>query len=253
MNSGLEPHPPTQDVALLAGRFSVVSAKDFADAAGLTVPALARWNESLRRALNVLLALVGLIGAAPLMILLAVLIKLSSPGPVIFKQTRVGLDRRRPNNSNRNGRRRVDYGGRLFTIYKFRTMVPSSGDDQVWAGRNDARVTPIGRILRRYRLDELPQLFNVLKGDMNIVGPRPEQPKIVLTLREQIDGYTMRQRVLPGITGWAQVNRPYDESIHDVRAKLEYDLEYIQRISVRQDLGILLRTIPVVFLGRGAR
>src|SRR5690606_22550363 len=112
---------------------------------------------------------------------------------------------------NENWRRRVDYGGRLFRIYKFRTMRVSSEERQVWARQNDPRVTPIGRVLRQYRLDELPQLFNVLKGDMNVVGPRPEQPEIALRLREQIDGYTNRHRVPPGITGWAQVNLDYDQ------------------------------------------
>lgn len=253
MNSGLDQHSRGQDIAVVAGGVSIVASDRFTPSSLMAEAAIGRWSEPTRRALNVTLAALSLILCAPFLLLLALVIKLSSPGPVIYKQTRVGLDRRTPGNPNLNGKRKVDYGGRLFTIYKFRTMAADSGEHQIWARPNDARVTPLGRVLRRYRLDELPQLVNVLKGDMNIVGPRPEQPKIVLSLREEIDGYTIRQRVLPGITGWAQVNRPYDESIHDVRAKLQYDLEYIEHVSVRQDIGILLRTIPVVVFGRGAR
>jgi len=122
---------------------------------------------------------------------------------------------------------------------------------QVWASREDPRVTPIGRILRKYRLDELPQLINVLKGDMNIVGPRPEQPAIFATLREQIDQYTHRQKVLPGITGWAQINHHYDASIEDVRRKLRFDLEYIQRRSWWEDLKIMAKTLPVMIFRKG--
>ncbi|HEX2188621.1 MAG TPA: sugar transferase [Longimicrobiaceae bacterium] len=206
-----------------------------------------------RRALNVVFALVGLLLAAPLMLVIAVLVKLSSPGPIIFRQTRVGVDRRRHDGSQHHWRRRVDYGGRLFTMYKFRTMT-TAGDSavQVWAQPSDPRVTRLGAVLRKYRLDELPQLLNVLKGDMNIVGPRPEQPKIFAELREKIDHYSERQRVLPGITGWAQINQSYDRCLSDVRNKLSYDLEYIERQSVAQDLRILLRTVPVVVFKRGA-
>jgi lipopolysaccharide/colanic/teichoic acid biosynthesis glycosyltransferase len=189
--------------------------------------------------------------AAPLMLLIAVLVKLSSPGPVFYKQTRVGLDRRHGRPDTSNGRRRVDYGGRLFTIYKFRTMRVEPVARQVWASREDPRMTPIGRILRKYRLDELPQLINVLKGDMNIVGPRPEQPAIFATLREQIDQYTHRQKVLPGITGWAQINHHYDASIEDVRRKLRFDLEYIQRRSWWEDLKIMAKTLPVMIFRKG--
>ena len=205
-----------------------------------------------RRALNVVLALAGILLAAPLMLVIAVLVKLSSPGPVIFRQTRVGLDRRAPDGSDHHWRRRVDYGGRLFTMYKFRTMTASNEGVQVWAQPRDPRVTRLGAVLRKYRLDELPQLFNVLKGDMNIVGPRPEQPKIFAELRDQIDRYPERQRVLPGITGWAQINQSYDQCLSDVRNKLSYDLEYIERQSALEDLLILLRTVPVIVFKRGA-
>jgi lipopolysaccharide/colanic/teichoic acid biosynthesis glycosyltransferase len=147
----------------------------------------------------------------------------------------------------------MDYGGRLFQIYKFRTMHASEKADlQVWADPKDKRVTSIGRILRQYRLDELPQLLNVLKGDMNVVGPRPEQPKIFLSLQQQISGYGHRQRVLPGITGWAQINQHYDQSVEDVKRKVAFDLEYIEQQGPLHDLRILARTIPVVLLKRGA-
>ena len=129
---------------------------------------------------------------------------------------------------------------------------PGNGDQQVWAEPSDPRVTPVGRFLRCYRLDELPQLYNVLRGDMNIVGPRPEQPNIFRTLREEIHGYSVRQRVRPGITGLAQVSQHYDRSLADVQRKVAYDLEYIVRRSLRTDFEILLRTIPTVLLKRGA-
>lgn len=210
-------------------------------------------GEFARRAFNVASALLMLLITAPLFLIIAGLIKLTSNGPVIYKQTRVGIDRRHGKPGVGSGRRRIDYGGELFTIYKFRTMVASPESTlQVWASPSDARVTPLGRVLRKFRLDELPQLLNVLKGDMNIVGPRPEQPKIFMELRESVEGYALRQRVLPGITGWAQINHPYDRCIDDVKAKVRYDLEYIRRQSTLGDLRILLMTFPVVFFGKGA-
>src|SRR5438034_2320149 len=206
-----------------------------------------------RRLLNVVVAAVGLVLALPLMLTLAVLIKLTSHGPVLFKQMRIGLDRRALSRAGGNTRRRVDLGGKAFTMYKFRTMYVASenGASQVWAMPDDHRVTPVGRVLRRFRLDELPQLVNVLRGDMNIVGPRPEQPSIFICLREQIEGYQRRQRVRPGITGWAQINQGYDTSIADVRRKVRYDLEYIRRQSTLEDLKIMCRTVPVMVLRRG--
>jgi lipopolysaccharide/colanic/teichoic acid biosynthesis glycosyltransferase len=205
-----------------------------------------------RRVLNVAVAAVGLVLAAPLMLVIAALIKLTSRGPVLFTQTRVGLDRRALSNAGGNTRRHTDVGGRPFTMYKFRTMRPADPRDaQVWAQPDDARVTRIGRVLRKFRLDELPQLFNVLRGDMNIVGPRPEQPTIFVYLREQIEGYQRRQRVRPGITGWAQINQGYDTSVDDVRRKVRYDLEYIRRQSALEDLRIMARTLPVMVLRRG--
>jgi lipopolysaccharide/colanic/teichoic acid biosynthesis glycosyltransferase len=207
-----------------------------------------------RRMLNVIVAALGLVLSLPLMLLIAALIKLTSPGPAIYKQTRIGIERRRPGQGGGNSRRHLDLGGRAFTMYKFRTMSsrPEGEGRQVWAHPDDQRVTPVGKVLRRYRLDELPQLFNVLIGDMNVVGPRPEQPAVFVRLRELVEGYERRQRVRPGITGWAQVNRGYDRSIDDVRKKLAYDLEYISRESALEDLRIMLRTVPVMLLKRGA-
>jgi lipopolysaccharide/colanic/teichoic acid biosynthesis glycosyltransferase len=205
-------------------------------------------GEGVRRRLNVAVAALGLVIAAPLMLLAAIAIKLDSRGPVVFRQKRVGLDRRGdrgPGSENR--RREADIGGRVFTMYKFRTMThQATGGEERWATREDQRVTRVGRFLRATRIDELPQLFNVLRGDMNIVGPRPEQPTIFQELRREVGEYQERQKVLPGITGWAQVNLGYDTSIEDVRKKVELDLEYIQRRSASQDLAIMAKTMPVM-------
>jgi lipopolysaccharide/colanic/teichoic acid biosynthesis glycosyltransferase len=206
----------------------------------------------MQRALNVAVALVLMAVALPAMVLIAVLVALTSRGPILYTQWRVGVDRRfgRPRGS---WRRQVDYGGRLFKIYKFRTMQVANGPEkQVWAQPGDPRVTRLGRVLRSYRLDELPQLWNVLRGDMNIVGPRPEQPMILMRLREEIEGYADRQRVLPGITGWAQVNHHYDRCLDDVRRKVQLDLEYAARQSALEDMKIMLRTVPVMILRKGA-
>jgi len=210
-------------------------------------------RESVRRLLNVGAAVVLLLVATPLMLLIAVAIKLTSAGPVLFVNERVGFNRRNGRCPRPDCRRRSDKGGKLFGMYKFRTMRAEAGNgDQVWAQPDDPRATSLGRILRKYRLDELPQLINVLRGDMNVVGPRPEQPGIYARLREEIDRYEDRQRVRPGITGWAQVNHHYDLSVDDVRKKVQMDLEYIERQSVGEDLRIMLRTVPVVVFKKGA-
>jgi lipopolysaccharide/colanic/teichoic acid biosynthesis glycosyltransferase len=243
------------------------------------------------RALNVLLAAVALTVFAPLIVLIALVVKLTSRGPILYAQVRVGLDRRsraerrawadrrtaaeRPLGLDRRGRpadyrasasrrapappaaagrRTVDVGGHAFRIYKFRSMCVDAecSTGAVWATRKDPRVTPIGRFLRHFRLDELPQLYNVLKGDMNIVGPRPERPSIFCRLREEIPEYSLRQRARPGITGWAQVKHTYDSCLDDVRKKVRLDLEYLQRRSLWVDLQIMARTIPVMLFKRGA-
>ena len=149
------------------------------------------------RTLSLVTAAAGLLLLAPVMLAIALAVRLSSPGPIFYSQTRVGVDRRGPRPGGGAARRKVDYGGRLFRIYKFRTMrADPNAAVQVWARPDDDRITRVGRILRRYRLDELPQLWNVVRGDMNMVGPRPEQPNIFLSLREQITDYPRRQRVL---------------------------------------------------------
>lgn len=212
-------------------------------------------RERARRILNVAIAVVSLVVALPLMLVIAAAVKLTSSGPVLFTQKRVGMDRRAGRDDGALAeRRRQDRGGRLFTMYKFRTMYQENGGEegQTWARPDDPRVTPVGKVLRKTRLDELPQLFNVLRGDMNIVGPRPEQPDIFLRLRDEIDHYHHRQSVLPGITGWAQVNHSYDQCLDDVKRKVELDLEYIERRSAAEDLKILARTVPVMLGQRGA-
>jgi len=200
----------------------------------------------------VVAASVLLVVTSPLMIVVWAVVRLTSPGPAIFKQTRVGIDRRRHGDSMaENCRRSSDRGGKLFTMYKFRTMRTDPAAGEVWASKDDPRVTPVGRILRSTRLDELPQVFNVLKGDMNIVGPRPEQPRIFANLSGELAAYRERQKVLPGITGLAQVELPYDQSLDDVKRKIDLDLEYIRRRSAVEDLMIMARTPAVMVFRKG--
>lgn len=183
-----------------------------------------------------LIGLVALILSAPVMLIVALLVRVTSPGPALFKQKRVGLN------------------GEIFTILKFRSMVinAEAGTGAVWAKKNDPRVTSIGAVLRRTRLDELPQIFNVLRGDMAIVGPRPERPEFVSVLSEQIPFYRQRHVVKPGVTGWAQINYKYGESIEDTIIKLEYDLYYIKNLAPSLDLYIILDTLKVMlFSGHG--
>ena len=214
---------------------------------------LRRRSEIATRAVNVVLAAIALLVVAPVMLLVALAVWLTSPGPIFYTQVRVGQDRRGLRRGIPAERRASDHGGRLFTMYKFRSMrVDAEADGRaVWARPNDSRVTPIGRLLRATRLDELPQLFNVLAGDMNIVGPRPERPCIFAQLREDIAEYPMRQLAKPGITGWAQINHTYDSCVDDVRIKVRYDLEYLSRQSLWTDFVIMLRTVPVMFKKSG--
>ncbi len=205
-----------------------------------------------RRALNVLVAALGLLLTLPLMIAIAVAVRLTSRGPILYTQTRVGVDRRGAGDETHGRARRRDLGGRPFKIFKFRTMYVAKESRQAWATPGDQRITPVGRVLRKFRLDELPQLYNVLRGDMNVVGPRPEQPEIFADLRTQVDRYTWRQQVLPGITGLAQVSQGYDQNLEDVRRKVAYDLEYVERRSPTEDMRIMLRTVPVMLGRRGA-
>jgi lipopolysaccharide/colanic/teichoic acid biosynthesis glycosyltransferase len=214
----------------------------------------ARTREQLiTRSFNIAIAVTALVFLSPILLLIALLVWFTSPGPILYTQIRVGLDRRLPIDPSQNHRRERNLGGQPFTIYKFRTMRVDAehGSGAVWAQQRDPRVTAIGRLLRQYRLDELPQLLNVLKGEMNIVGPRPERPTIFAELREHIAEYPLRQRAKPGITGLAQINHHYDRSLEDVRTKVHYDLEYIRRQSVAEDFRIMLKTVPVIFGRRG--
>jgi sugar transferase (PEP-CTERM system associated) len=190
-----------------------------------------------QRFLNLLLAVVGIVLCLPIMLLTALAVRLSSPGAVLYRQTRVGLD------------------NALFTLYKFRSMRIDAevGTGAVWAQKDDPRVTTVGRIIRAIRFDELPQLFNVLKGEMSIVGPRPERPEFVKALNEQIPYYRQRHCVRPGITGWAQVNYKYGDTLQDTITKLEYDLYYIKNMSLALDNYIIFHTLKAMLLSRGAQ
>lgn len=181
-------------------------------------------------------ALSLLLVTAPITLLTAILIKITSPGPIFFRQDRVGRD------------------GKVFNVLKFRSMtVDAEKAGPQWAKANDARVTAIGRFIRKVRIDEIPQVINILKGDMSFVGPRPERPYFVRQLSEAIPYFDERHRVKPGLSGWAQINYPYGASIEDARAKLSYDLYYLKNGSLFLDLVILLRTVHVVLWPFGAR
>jgi exopolysaccharide biosynthesis polyprenyl glycosylphosphotransferase len=184
-----------------------------------------------------LIALIGLVVSLPILLLVALAIKLSSRGPVLFRQTRVG------------------WQGEHFTLYKFRSMQENAEAETgaVWASKNDPRVTLVGLWLRRLRLDELPQFVNVLRGNMSIVGPRPERPEFVATLSREIPFFRQRLCVRPGITGWAQINHKYGDTMEDAARKLEYDLYYIKHLSPSLDAYIVLQTLKTVLLQRGAQ
>jgi lipopolysaccharide/colanic/teichoic acid biosynthesis glycosyltransferase len=221
-------------------------------------------DKTLKKILDVLGAIIGLILTSPVFILLPLLIKLDSRGPVFYTQDRVGLNRRRRSRRTFRSeagderrareRRREDLLGRPFKVIKFRTMGQDAEKHSgpVWAIQNDSRVTRLGRILRKTRLDEVPQLINVLKGEMSLVGPRPERPFFVKDLAQKVPGYHIRLRVRPGITGLAQVNNGYDSSIDSVTNKVKNDITYIHTWSVWSDIKILMKTVVVVITGRGA-
>ena len=208
-------------------------------------------HEGLCRAMNVAIALVALIALSPLFLLIALAVRLTSRGPIFYSQVRFGVDRR-GGRTSADERRVYDLGGRPFTMHKFRSMYVNAEADgrAVWASKADPRVTLVGRVLRGTRLDELPQLINVLRGDMNIVGPRPERPTLFADLRKDIPQYQLRQRVKPGITGWAQINQCYDACVDDVRRKVQYDLEYLRRQSFIEDVRIMTMTVPVMLFGQ---
>ena len=190
-----------------------------------------------QRISNVIVAVIGIVLSFPLMVLTALAVRLSSPGPVLYRQARVGLD------------------DSLFTVYKFRSMRADAetGTGPVWAQKDDPRVTTVGRIIRRIRFDELPQLFNVLRGEMSMVGPRPERPEFVKALNDQIPYYRQRHCVRPGITGWAQISYKYGDTLEDTITKLEYDLYYIKNMSMSLDTYIIFHTLKAMLLSRGAQ
>lgn len=197
---------------------------------------LSPFNNFVKRTFDVVVSLGLLIFALPVMAVTAIAVRLESPGAVLYRQERVGL------------------GGQSFTLLKFRSMRDDAERDGIrWAANSDPRVTRIGGIIRKFRIDELPQLFNVLKGDMSFVGPRPERPFFVDQLAKQIPFYGERHSVKPGITGWAQVNYPYGASIEDAKQKLAYDLYYVKNRTVFLDLVILVNTVRVILFSEGAR
>jgi sugar transferase (PEP-CTERM system associated) len=193
--------------------------------------------EAGKRGLDVVLSAVGLALTLPIMGIVAIVVKISSPGPALYHQKRVGV------------------GGREFSVHKFRSMRADAEAESgaVWATSNDTRVTPVGRFLRRTRLDELPQLWNVLIGEMSLVGPRPERPEFVADLTRKIPFYGFRHSVRPGLTGWAQVRYTYGATVEDALEKLQYDLFYIKHQAVAFDLYILFETVKTVLLRRGAQ
>lgn len=195
------------------------------------------WTRTVRRIFDIAIAVALLVGTLPVMLITAAMIKLDSTGPVLYLQVRSGL------------------GGKPFMMLKFRSMVAgaeAAGKPQ-WAKPCDARVTRVGRVIRLFRVDELPQLINVLHGEMSMIGPRPERPIFVNELVKAIPDYARRFAVKPGLTGWAQVNYPYGASIEDARKKLAYDLYYIENLGPMLDLMILLLTVRVVLFRKGAR
>lgn len=190
----------------------------------------------LKRALDVLISLLLLVLTAPIMLITAIVVRFESPGPVIYKQDRVGLFEKE------------------FTVYKFRSMrADAEKNGAVWASAKDVRVTKFGKFIRKVRIDELPQIWNILKGDMSFIGPRPERMAFVRQLKETIPYYSLRHTVKPGLTGWAQVCYPYGASEEDARRKLEYDLYYIKNMSILLDINIVFKTVGVVLFPKGAR
>jgi len=184
--------------------------------------------------MNRTVALIGALLSLPIAIITALLVKLDSRGPVLYKQERVGKN------------------GRTFTLMKFRSMrVDAEKDGPVWAKTDDERMTRFGRIIRKIRVDEIPQFWNILRGDMNFIGPRPERPHFVAQLAEEILYYEQRHLVSPGLTGWAQIKYPYGASIEDAKKKLEYDLYYIKNQSLSLDAAIMFETIKTILFGRG--
>jgi lipopolysaccharide/colanic/teichoic acid biosynthesis glycosyltransferase len=222
-----------------------------------------RWKRWVKRAVDIAVSLLGLVAFGILLPFLALAIKLDSRGPIFYSQTRVGINRRA--SERRNGgmatqgnrrsrdRRKILSHGSPFAIHKLRTMYTDAESDGArWASKGDSRITRLGHWLRLSRLDECPQFLNVLKGDMSLVGPRPERPPFIELLSDEVPGYLDRLRFKPGITGLAQVELGYDTDVDSVGNKVACDVDYITRFSLKRDLSIIVRTAKVVATGRGA-
>ena len=204
---------------------------------GMIVSFVRKTYHATKRLLDMIAGILGLVLLSPLFLATAILIKLTSKGPVIYKQIRVGK------------------GGKAFWIYKFRTMHVDAEKETgpVWAAENDDRYIPCAKFLRKAHIDEIPQFYNILRGEMSLIGPRPERPIFVEQFTEEINSYERRLEVKPGLTGLAQVWHRYDETIEDVKKKLRYDLLYIKKVCLLTDIRIFFRTFRVVLTGEGAR
>ena len=209
-----------------------------------------------KRSLDLTASSIGLLILLPVCLVIAAAVILDSPGPVLYSQVRVGINRRRGRKNGEIGRerRKADAFGRPFKIYKFRSMIVDAerNTGPVWCAAQDARVTRLGKFLRRARLDEIPQLWNVMLGDMSLVGPRPERPTFVESLSVSIPDYPKRCSALPGITGLAQVKSRYDTSVDSANRKLQYDLYYLRNGRILLDLKIMAATVKVMARGEGA-
>ena len=192
--------------------------------------------QNLKKILDICLSFVLIVVFLPVILITTLTIKLDSTGPIIYRQKRLGKN------------------GKPFTLFKFRSMYQDAETNEaIWAKRRDNRVTRVGKWIRIFRIDEIPQLFNVFRGDMSIVGPRPERPEFVNELENEIPYYFIRHSVKPGITGWAQINYPYGASVEDSLNKLEFDLYYVKNMSLWLDIRIILKTISVILLVKGGR
>jgi len=229
----------------------------FGAAAFVAVSILKQIYSRFRKLFDIAGSVIALSFLFPVTVVAALLVFLDSPGPVFFMQTRIGLNRRntRPHGGIENDRRTRGNAGIPFRVLKFRTMRvdAEAGTGPVWASSNDSRVTRIGRLLRKSRIDEVPQFINVLRGEMSIVGPRPERPVFIKVLNENVRGYARRLEIKPGITGLAQVRYRYAATVSDARRKLKYDLLYLRKVSFVVDFWILIATFGTVLFARGAR
>jgi len=231
-NVGLKIVPDLYEVLSGQARTSQIYGMPIVDILPQLMP---EWEKKLKRIFDIIVSMLILLITSPVLIITAIAIKIDSAGEVFFKQERCGIN------------------GKVFNIYKFRSMRKDAEKHTgpIWSQKDDPRITNVGRFIRKVRIDEIPQMINVLKGEMSIIGPRPERPYFVEKLSEEIPYYKRRLKVRPGVTGWAQVKHKYDETVDDVKIKLRYDLFYIENMSLRMDFKILFRTVFVVLLGKG--